>query len=161
MGHMNFYKTRPGLPPANRRILGRFLTQSQFCGWSGWGRTTIYRLVRDFVIPYRMISGRPVLDPYEVIGHIRKYNSIPVSGVGAPSRHPQGSEMGANGVFPFVRAREYARKKGFSVHALYRMLEARRVPHYKVSGTYFVDPSEIEFWMEACKVASLAEQIGD
>lgn len=90
---------------------------------------------------------------------LRGYNSVPALGRGAPSRHPQGGEMDATGVFPFVRACQYAELQGIGVHALYRMLRSRKIPHYKLRGTYWVDPDEIEAWLESRRINSVAEQI--
>ena len=102
-----------------------------------------------------------MVDPFEVVRHIRKYDSIPAIGAATCHQPPHGSGMGAKGVFPFLRACQYAQSQGMNVHALYRMLKGRRIPHYKIRGTYFVDPNEIEAWLDACKVKSVAEQICD
>jgi len=135
------------------------LTQDHFCGWSGWGRTTVYRLILENRIPYQYIGGRPVIDPFEFIRYIRKYHLVPPAHGPHQEKWAYGNDYLAEGYFPFVRARQYADTIGISTFALYRMLKARRIPHYKVRGTYYVDPDEIEAWLEACRISTLAEEI--
>ena len=147
------------LPPVKKRILGQYLTQAQFCAWTGWSRTTIYRLIKEIRIPCRNVSKHPWIDPWEVIEYIRKYYAIPA--INTPSSFnwpPEQWDLEVD-AFPFIPARQYAYKRGIRTAALYRMLRSRKIPCYQIKGSYYVDIDEIRAFLDACKVGTVEEEI--
>jgi predicted DNA-binding transcriptional regulator AlpA len=147
------------LPPVNKRTLGRYLNQAQFRAWTGWSRTTVYRLIQENRIPYRNISKRPLIDPWEVIEQIRRYNAI--SALNNPSGFTWPPDRWDLEVieFPFIPAKQYALRRGISTASLYRMLRSRKIPHYQIKGSYYVDADEISAFLDASKVKTIEEEI--
>lgn len=132
------------------------MTIAKFARWSGLSRSTVERLIKGRVLPYTERGGKVRLNRCEVVECIRdNWRINPSFGhIDVPSE--------PGDAFPFVKLREYARESGRDLDCeymrLYRQVENRQIPYYRLKGTLLIDPIELGFYLsQTGRVSSIAE----